>query len=263
MGLHAPVRKGADMIASKRSKLLAHEGEVARQTAARLIRLLDHDDWKAKRARCYYLGVGRIGAGILGNDNIDGVSADEGDLGLWLERPALLNQLGAWRQRIRRGRLDRADEVAVLGCCAKRADLLAPNREKDAPRPVSERGHCLVRVGNTDPLVVVLLPPRRSHVREERDSRDTRRGDGVRRDARCERVRCVDDCLDGVLLHPLHETIHAAKTAAARRDRRHAWRSRTAGERQRRGEARISGEAPSQLGRFASAAENEDAHERL
>jgi hypothetical protein len=251
------------MMAGEKGKLIENEIEVARQTAARLIRLLDHDDWKAKRARCYYLGVGRIGAGILGNDNIDGVSAHEGDLGLRLERPALQDQFGPRRHRIRRGRVYRADEVAVLRGRAKRADLLPPDREKHVLRLFSERGHGLVRVGNADPFVAVLLQPRRSHEREERDSRDTRRGDGVRRNARREGVRSIDDCLDGVLLRPLHEPVGAAKTAAARRDRRHAWRGRTAGQRQYRAEARIAGEAPSQLGRFARAAENEDAHERL
>jgi hypothetical protein len=251
------------MIASERGKLIANEVEVAGQVAARLIRLLDHDHGKPKRARRDDLGVSGLRARVLGNENLDCAVAHERDLRGFLEWPALKDQLGMRWQSVRSGRVYRADQVDVVRSRAKRADLLAPDREKDALRLFSERGHRLVRISDHDPLVFALLAPWRSDERKERDPRNARCNDGIRRDARRERMRCVDDCLDAVILQPLHETVGTAKAAAASLDSGRAWRSRTTGERQYRAEARIAAEAPSQLGRFARAAENEDAHERL
>jgi hypothetical protein len=227
------------------------------------VRLIDHDHRQAERTGGRDLCVGGGGTGVLGNKDVNGALAHQGDLIALREGAALQNELSCGWQLALLWRIDRANDVSMLLGIPKRANLLPPDGEKDALWCVANSCRCSFGAVHTGPVVTFLLLPRGAQERGERQFHATRGLNGIARYPSGKGMRRIYDCLDSLCGKPVGEAIGSAKSADARGDGL-GKRSRCPS---RQGkcelEAIVVAKPPRQLESFTRATENEYSHDRL
>lgn len=221
-----------------------------------LARALDHHDGACKLARRDDFSIGRVATGVLGDDHIDGMLAQEGTFVFGGEGAARLDRDGMARQIFRRDGIDRPDQKTVRGL-PKRGDLLAADGEEDVARRRAQGGDGSGRVFNVDPEIAGLRLPCGARQDGERHTRSLTGGEGVCRDVGRERMCGVDDRADGLILQVSREAVASAEAANAKRDRGPAHVGRSTGERQHGSQRLMSGEGFGQSRGLGGAAEDQ------
>ena len=137
--------------------------------------------------------------------------------------------------------------------------LLPAEAQEYAAWSGSQRNCRVGGVGYDLPAIAGLGLPDRAYKRSERDTGLTGSADGIGRDLVGIGMRGIDHCGDGLLAEEAREALDPAEAADARGQRLRPGRRGSAGQRQRRLEARIVGEESRQRGRFRRAAEDQNA----
>lgn len=222
-------------------------------------RPIDQHDGQAENARGDDLAPRGLAARILADDDIDAVPLQKGDFRFHGERAAGEQVLDIRRIQWRQDRINAAHEIMVLRRGVERFGLLPADREKDAAGFVAKRPYSLVNRTDARPAVTRLFLPAEPFQPQQRDAGRPAGSAGVGGNLFGERMRRVDQQIDGVFLKIGRKALDAAETAGAHGHRLRCGIDGAAGERQRDGEIGPAGKAARKRARFGRAAQYEDA----
>ena len=178
----------------------------------RLGRPTDHDHGEVEPTGGDQLRRRRRAAGVLGHDGVDAVLAQQGQFVLERERATRQDQFVVRGQHV--GDLDRPHHHLGIER-RERVDAPAPRGHQRARRP--QRHQCLGRRGEVvdlDPPVAGDRLPGRAEQPARGCAGGRRRGGDVVGHDRCERVRRVDDRVDGSVAQVGDQAVGPAEAAA-------------------------------------------------
>ena len=222
-------------------------------------RARQHDHRKLERPRRGDLAVGRAPAAVLRHHHINAVALEQRAV-LGLAKQSARGDIDCVRHGERRvDRIDAADEIDVLRRCRERLKLLAAKREEHAARRLPERAHRLIHGRNLDPAIAIDLGPRLTSKRNEWHAGCAHSLGRVGRDGRGVRVCRVDQRVYPLIAKISGQTVSAAETADAHRDRLRQGVRGAACERQCHGHAWALGERVGKQSRLDRAAKDEGA----
>ena len=200
-----------------------------------------------------------LATGILADDHIDPVDAQQGDLVLHGEGAAGEQVFDIGRIERRIDRIDAAHEIVVLRSRVEGLRLLPADGQEDTAR---RRAKCCHRIGNrrdARPAVAGNLYPAEPFQLQKRDAGDGACRAGIGGNLFGEGMRGVDQKINRMRCKIGRKALGAAEAAGAHRHGLRRGIERAAGERQRDGEIGTFAKVAGQVARFRRAAQNEDA----
>lgn len=222
-------------------------------------RPLDKHDRQAENARGDDLAMGRLPAGILADDDVDAVIAEQRHLRLHREGPAGEDILHLRRLQRRIDGIDAAYEIMVLRRGIEGLRLLPTDGEEHTARRGAERCDGLGDRADAYPAVALRLFPAGALEPQERQIRRRACRAGIGGDLPGKGVGGVDQQIDGVLAQKGRKPLCPAETAGAHRHGLRHRIERAAGKRQGDGEIGPVREPFRQIPRFRRAAQDKDA----
>ena len=225
--------------------------------AGRKHRPLDEDHRQAEIARGIELGASHHAAGILGDEQGNAMLLHQGAVIGTAEGRAGDDHLRP-RQRHACRRIDKAQEIGVLGPRGERIEVLPADGEKDAPRFVRQGGDRLCDIRHPLPAIARAGRPSRPFEREQGDAGLLGRQKRVAAHAGGERMRRIHDMRDPLGTKEFHKPRNASEPSNAdgQRLRRGFLRAPGIGEERIPARFREQGRQPARLLRSA---EKEDA----
>ena len=222
-------------------------------------RTAQHDDGDAERAGGGDLAIACRAAAVFGHYDVDSVIEEQHVVFRFAERPAR-SHIGDVGQRQRRiDRIDAADQIKVLRRIDERGELVAPKRNENAARPISQFADCLADIRRFIPAVATLEKPRRPAERDKSNAGCAGGGGGIGRHNLRIGMRCVDHRADALFDEIMCKPGGAAETAAANRYRERCRRHGSSGEREHNLKIGALGQTRGHAARFGGAAEDKDA----
>ncbi len=179
-------------------------------------RPLYHDHRQPEPARGGELAVGRGGARVLADDDLDPFPLEQARFRLGVEGAAGRQHPGS--RQVDRELVEHADQVFVLGRGSKRSELQPTDAQKNPARREAKRDSRLHHVGYGDPTVTLdgtpggPLDAQQGRLGELRGSR------GVPRHLRREGVRRIDQGVPALGLQVRRESLHTAEATDAIRN---------------------------------------------
>ena len=156
-------------------------------------RAINHDDGKAKRARCGDLGHGAFAARVLGNDDVDGMVTQQISVAGHGERSACDGQGGVWQGQGCGRRIDKAEQVVMLGLAGECVQMLPPDGKKYLLWLGTKGKGCGSKVWHMRPAVSRRRQPRCAFQRQQGDARGVGGKNGICADLGREGMRGVND----------------------------------------------------------------------
>lgn len=180
---------------------------------------VDHQHRQVQAACRNQLGLCPAAPRVFGDDQVYAMGAHQSFVRGGVKRAAIKDDvvIGQGRRGFRR--IDKAQEVVVLGLCGEGGQVQAAKRQQDAPRrPIKglERGG---NVGNALPSVAGLWSPGRAGQGQKGRAGRSRGFYRMGAHLGCKRMRGVHQMRDGVVAQIGGQTINAAKAADAHRYR--------------------------------------------
>lgn len=221
-------------------------------------RTTDHVDRQSEQPGSFDLRIGGVAPGILCENARNAVLAEKRHI---VVRPEWTTRRDDRRVRKlgrRIGRINDANDVAMLRLRTKRQDGGTSERREDIRRSIRKGSNGLFDVVVLAPPIAAGLFPRRPLDSKQRDGGHTASGDGVCADLRRERMRRVDDEIDALAFEINGQPIRAAETADADRERTGSGIARSSSQRQRCRYARNGRQSLRNQRRFARAAEQQN-----
>ncbi len=222
-------------------------------------RPLDKQDGQAERACGGDFCLRGRTTGILADDHIDPMGAQQGDL-VFDGKGAAGEQvfdIGCIERRI--DRIDAAHEIMMLRGRVESLGLLPADGQEDTARRFAQRRYRIGNRGNARPAVAGNLFPTQSLKPQQRDAGRVARRARIGGNPFGEGMRGVDQEIDRMRFKIGGKPLGAAETAGPRWHGLRRGIERAAGERQRNGEIVAFGKPAGQIARFRRAAQNEDA----
>lgn len=217
----------------------------------------DHDDGQAEFACRHQLGARAIAAGILGNDDLDGMFVQKRPVRFDRERSAIDDD-AVTRQGRRRLRLvDEAQQIMVLRLRGEGGEVLTPERQHHASGGTGKGSHRFIDIRYIAPVVARFARPWRARQGDKRYAGLIRGFAGIGAHRGGEGMGRIDQMRDSVRLQKMGEPFRPAETADAHRDGLGAGICDPSGIAQHRRHAGI-GERGGESTGLARAAENED-----
>lgn len=217
-----------------------------------------HNDRQSKLARGGDFRIGRIGAGILGDDDLDGFAGQKTFLTVYIEGSARCDH-AAMRKLQRRGeRIDGADQIVVVRRGEEGRDFKLSDRKKDPARYGSQTARGIRHIGCIDPDVALLPLPGRTFEPQERNWSPMRGMNRVRRHLCGERMGRIDQRVDGTIPQVTPQSLDAAETAYPVWNRRRNDVRRPSRERDLRLEPHIAAKPERETACFCRSPKNED-----
>jgi hypothetical protein len=223
-------------------------------------RSCDHHDRDLQLTRRMDLGMCRLTARVLADDNVNTLRPHERQLVVETKWSSAQDQLGIRWQTILLRRVDRTDEIAMLGCRPEGRDLGSSNSEKHSPRLWSKRCHRSIRVGHLAPVITRRSHPSRTLQPQQRHVQRVGSNYGICRNARGVGMGRVDDCFDHLTAHPIDEAFGAPKASDARGAAGQQRRLGASRQRVGRREPAVARQGLGQRVTLRCASEYEDAH---
>lgn len=220
---------------------------------------LDHDHLDTELARRRDLAIGRGAATVLGDDEVDAMLLEQVDLVRFRERTAGKNCGDVGQGERRRYRVDAANDVLVMRGLLEVERLLPADRQENATRRPTERGHGLGHALDARPAVSAFKFPGGTAERKNRRSGCFRRRGGIVRNTGCEGMRRIDQQRDVLRLQEGGKPFCAPETADAGRQQLRARVGGAACERDGGIVARIGRKTLGKLPRLGRAAEDQNA----
>jgi hypothetical protein len=226
----------------------------------RNIRAADHDHWEAEHASGFDFGKGGVAAGVLRENHLDPVFAEEADVFLRGEGSACVDENNVRQIGRRCWHIDEPDHIAMLRGSLEAGQSEAADAAKHFAGCGPKRGDSFRHTGDLDPAILRLLSPSGPFDREKRPAGHRGGLDGITAHLAREGMRGIDHEIDAPGFEVSGKPFRAAKTAGARGDGLGARRCRAAREREDRLEANIGCEQPRERACFGRAAQNEDTY---
>lgn len=218
---------------------------------------VDQDDGNAALTGGQQFGVRTAAAGVLGNDQIDGVCMQKVAVARQIKRASADHDGGSWqRQRLVRT-IHQPQQVVVLRLTGKAGDMLATDGQKYPPFWLVQSRYCRFDIRHMGPLIAWLRPPCRSLQGDQRDPGLRGGGNGVLAYLSGKRMRCVDQMGDAFGFNVARQPFHAAKSADAHRHRLDSGQRNASGIGQGGRDPRLS-HSRSQRRRLAGAAKDQE-----
>ena len=232
--------------------------ELRKTRAGRHCGALDHQHAQPQFARGDELGLCPRAAGVLGDDQLGPVVAQQGDVSGHVERPSG-ESYGRVRQGQRRvGLVHQPQQIVVLGMVGKDGQRLLADGQKDPRRGLRQGCGGGFDIGQMGPGVGGGLAPRGTLKRGQRDTGLRAGGMGVAAHLCGERMGRVDYAGDVILRDEIEQSGHATKATHAGGQRlRHGGR-RASGIAEQRIIATL-GQSAREAGCLCRAAKNEGA----
>ncbi len=222
-------------------------------------RPLDEHDRKAEAACGSDFAIGGRAPGVLADDHIDPVGAQQGDLVFDGEGAAGEQVFDIEGGERRIDGIDAAHEIMMLRGGIEGLRLLPADGEKDAAWRFTKGDYRIGNRGDAHPAVARNLFPAESLEPQQRNAGGGAGCTGIGGNLLGEGMRGVDEKIDRMRSKIGGKPFHTAETARADRHRLRGGIERAAGERQRDGKIRASAKPTGQIARFRRAAKNEDA----
>ena len=222
-------------------------------------RPLDQHDGQAENARGNDLALRGLAAGILADDHVDAVRAEQLHLILDGEGTAREKIVDIGRIQRRVDRIDAAHEIMVLRRGVEGLGLLPADGEKDAARRGAQRRHGPGDRGDARPAVALRLFPAEALQPQQGNAGRRARGAGIGGNLFREGVGRVDEKIDGLTVEIGRQPLYATETAAAHRHRLRRGIERAPGQRQGDGKIGPFGKPGRKVASFRGAAQYEDA----
>ncbi len=220
----------------------------------------DHHDRNLQLTRRTDLGVCRLTARVLADDNANAVRAHERQLVIETKWPSVQDHLGTRRQTILLRSVDGTNEVAMLGRRPEGRDLGSSNGEEHCARLWPQRCHRSVRVDRLAPIIARRRHPCGTLQPQQRYVQGVGGDNGIRRNPGSVGMGRVDDCVDLLTAHPIDEALCASKASdtcgTAGQQRRLGASCQRVGRR----EPAVARQGLSQRVALRCASEYEDAH---
>lgn len=227
--------------------------------SCRLVRASNHDHRQTKLACGFDLGIGGRTTGILRDEDVNVLVAQQLDLGRTIERPARPEKAQAGRQIGSVRRVDHPREIVMLGSDGEGMQLLPSQAEEHAPGCRAEGLRSFQGVVRRLPAVAKSFRPAGTKKRGERDARFLAGSHRVCGNPRGIGMRGIDDGADRLPAKEVNEAGNAPESADSRRQRLTPGSRRSSSQRKNGVEASVSGQKMRQRGCFSGAAENQDA----
>ena len=173
-----------------------HVGDVMDFRSLGQVRTVDHQDGQPQHARGGQLGLGTTSAGILADDQIDRLCAQQRCVGFHGEGTAIDDDVVVRQRDVFPRRIDEAQQIVVLRLSGEGIDMHPPQRQHHPPRRAGERGDGTGDVRNPLPAITRLRVPRGAGQREMRDADLRGGGDRVGAYLCGERVRGIHQMRD-------------------------------------------------------------------
>ncbi|APH53909.1 Hypothetical protein GbCGDNIH9_8435 [Granulibacter bethesdensis] len=184
-----------------------------------------HPDGQAERATCGEFCFCCAPTGIFGHDTVNPMQAQQGNVIIRCKRAARRQNSRLWRQVMRLGRIDAANDIVMPGTGAKRRQFLPTDRQKNPARDHAERsGGFFERVHHLPVIACNRLPCRSDDAKKrQRPHRDCLSCIGG--DAGGERMGRVDQRMHAFLFQHRGQSAGTAKSSGAAGD---WWQNRGA-----------------------------------
>ena len=232
-------------------------------------RALDQNDRQAQLPRRLQLVIGRRAAAVLGDDEVNVMGTQQGQLVRHGKGTTGQNRGHVRQGKGRVERIDAANDIMMLGGLKQRGKLGAAKGDKNVKRPAIRQrigffdGHR--RIIDHMPLIPVNGLPWRTPEGDKRDLRLSRCGNGMGGHAGGKGMGGIDQQRDFFIPQMAHQPVHPAKAANTHG---HGLRRRffcATGERKGEVESGVFSQQSGQLPGFAGAAKNEKsgAHVRV
>ncbi len=191
-----------------------HLGHTAKGWALWQRRPRHHDHPQTQGPGGGQLGLGTAAAGVLGHNDVDPVTLQEGEIACDVKRTARDHRGAVWQQG-RGGRVDQAQQVMVLRRGGKDIDILPAYRQKNAGGHVGQGLRGIVKALHLGPTR--LNRPGWTQQRYEGHVQGVAGGGNVVADLRGKRVGGVNHMGDLFIAQPGGQAKDATKAADALR----------------------------------------------
>lgn len=222
-------------------------------------RPFDEHDRKAERACGSDFAIGGRATGVLADDHVDSVGAQQGDLVLDREGTAgeQVFDIGGGERRI--DGIDAAYEIMMLRGGIEDLRLLTADGEENAARRLTQRRYRISNRGDARPAVAGNRFPAETLQPQQWNAGHAAGRAGIGGNLFREGMRGVDQEIDCMRSKIGGKPFGTAETTGADRHGLRGGIERAAGERQRHGEIGTVAKAAGQIARLRRAAQNEDA----
>lgn len=221
---------------------------------------LNHNDWQSERSRCFNLRNRCAPPRILGQNDVDGVLAEELDVLVGRERPGGLHHDHVRQSRGRGWPIDEPNDIGMVGCGFEGCNREASDAAKNSSRFGSNRLNGRIHALNAVPAISVNGLPCRPFDRNEWRSRSGSCLQSVAAHLAGKRMCGIDQDIHLVLEEEAAKAAYAAESADANGEWLRAGLSRASGKGHGCLETRIGSERLCEAARFSGAAEKENAH---
>ena len=218
---------------------------------------INHQHGQAQFARRDQLGLRSNAACILADDQVDAMLLHQRAITRDGERAAIHHQTVPRQRRRHIGRIDKAQQVVMLGMDGKSRGMHSTQGQKDAPRRSIDGGNGLIHIGDMGPLVALLRGPRGAGQGDMGDVGLFCRRDSVGAHLGGKGVGGVDQMGDARITDETDQAVNTAKSADPHRHWLGARMLRAAGIAERGLHTRV-GQQSGQSACFGRAAQNED-----
>ena len=171
------------------------------------------------RASGYQLGLGACPAGIFGDNMGNSVLLQQVKVARDIKRAARDNGRGVWQRQRAIRRIDQPQQIVVLRFDPKRRQVLLADGEEHAGGPVRQHGHRSRDIGHCGPVIAGGGFPSGAFKGHKRHTGQRACVQSVLADLRGERMRCIDDMGNALVVQELRQPRHTAKTARSHWDR--------------------------------------------
>lgn len=179
----------------------------------------DHYDFDTEKAGGLDFCIGGRTAAVLGDDSVNMMRGEQGELVLERERTAIENGMEIRKSRRRIDRIDTADEIEMLRRGFRMVRSLSSGREKDAAGGSAEGSDRCRNAAYHTPAITGLRLPFRSSQGDGRDAGPSGRNDGVGRNPLGKGMGGIDQEVVAAFLQKGGETFGTAIAANPDRNR--------------------------------------------
>lgn len=218
---------------------------------------INHQHGQAQLARGGKFCLRPDAACILADDKVDTMRLHQCAITRDGERAAIHHQTMPWQRRRRIGRIDKAQQVMMLGMNGKSRGMHSAQREKDTPRRSINGGNGLIHIGNMGPLVAPLRGPSGAGQGDMGDAGLFGRRNSIGAHLGSKGVGGVDQMGDARITDETDQAVNTAKSADPHRHWLGARMLCASGIAERGLHTRV-GQQSGQSACFGRAAQNED-----
>ncbi len=161
-----------------------------------LRRAVNHDDRHVQRACCGELGISACSTGVFGDDEVDLVGLHQSLVGGFVKRSPVNDDLCVRQGQGRFGRINKAQDVAVLRVRGERGQMHSAHGEQDVAGRAVEGRDGGGDVGHVGPVVARMRAPSGPGERDHGHICGVCGGHGVVAHHRSEGMRGVDQVAD-------------------------------------------------------------------